>query len=108
MIQMIERLTGISQEAIHPVMGLAGAIASTATLWIANTVEGISPEAQGWAQLGGTIGLITFLIYACRTLWNALQDSRTAAAALEKEIRTEWKQQNEALMSVLRKLDPDA
>jgi hypothetical protein len=147
MTHFLVKLTGISAEALPPVLGFAGASMSTLAVWIASTSNQITPEAQGWVQLGGTIGLITFLLYACRTLWAALQNARDATtsaqlaateaatgaaravaealresearqaieraafikaqAALEREIRGDWKSQNEALIAVLNRLDPD-
>ena len=144
---MLTRITGISSEGIQPVLGFLGASLSATAIWLADASQTLTPEAQGWVQLGGTIGLITFLVYACRTLWMALQDARTATTnalaaatatataaaeavahavetaearmaaeraafiaakeALEREIRTDWKKQNDELIQVLRKLDPD-
>lgn len=147
MIHLFAKLTGIPEDFSPSALGFIGAAISTASLYIADAAAGtLQPEAQGWVQLGGTIGLITFLVYACRTLWMALQDARNATAAaqtaatkaatdaaaatqaavqaaeirmaaeraafisakdaLEKEIRTDWKQQNDKLMAVLNRIDP--
>jgi hypothetical protein len=147
MIHHFARLTGIPEDFAPSALGFVGASVSTATIYLADAASGVAdPEVQGWVQLGGTIGLITFLVYACRTLWMALQDARNATTlaqaaavdaaskaaravaeavqaaevrmaeersafiaakeALEKEIRTDWKQQNDALMKVLNRIDP--
>lgn len=147
MTHFFAKITGIPEDFVPSALGFIGATLSTVTLYVADAAAGVlQPEAQGWVQLGGTIGLVTFLTYACRTLWMALQDARDATAlaqaqatsaathaaetialavqaaetrmaveraafiatkdALEKEIRTDWKQQNEALMKALDRLDP--
>lgn len=147
MTHFFAKLTGIPEDFVPSALGFIGATFSTVTLYIADAAaDSLKPEAQGWIQLGGTIGLITFLTYACRTLWMALQDARNATAlaqaaattaatnaadavakavqaseirmaaeraafisakdALEKEIRTDWKNQNDALMKALDRLDP--
>ena len=147
MLHYLAKITGIPEDFIPSALGFVGATISTAALYLADATRGVlDPEAQGWIQLGGTIGLVTFLTYACRTLWMALQDARNHAAeaqaqasalashaaevvagavqaaesrmaveraafisakdALEKEIRTDWKQQNDALIKVLDRLDP--
>jgi hypothetical protein len=111
---------------IHaPVLGFVAAAFSTGSLWISQLAD-----APGWLELGGTLGLIGGLSYGCVTLWQALQDQRkeshaereaaadraaaerrefiAAKDALELEIRSDWKNQNAKLISVLEKLDPDS
>lgn len=56
---------------IESVAGFATAGASTAVLRIAQTV---TPAAEPWLQLGGTVGLIGGLSYGCITLWKSNQE----------------------------------
>ena len=123
----------------EPILGFFGAIVSTISLQLAQSMP-LPEPAHSWVQLGGTVGLIGFLSYACVTLWKTLQATRSettlavqqaaerAAEAvraaedrmaleraafvkskdeLEKEIRTDWKNQNDQLINVLNRLDPD-
>jgi len=110
---------------IHsPVIGFVAAGFSSASIWIAQL-----PGSPGWLEMGGTLGLIGGLSFACITMWKALQDHRhesraereadaaradrerrefiAAKDALELEIRSDWKAQNAKLISVLERLDPD-
>jgi len=98
----------IFPDAFHPIIGSIGAAFCGAVIWIADAAKDVPPEAQGWIQLGGTIGLICCLSYACKTLWSELQTSRKETASLNQLMRDDWKQQNEKLISALDKLDPDS
>lgn len=103
-------------DPLQPVLGYLTAAASAAVLWVGQIVDNL-PISKGWLELGGTIGLVTGLSYGCVTLWKALQNQRVemnqerrefiaAKDNLEKEIRTDWKQQNEKLIAVLERLEP--
>ncbi len=89
---------------IHPIIGFGSAGVSTLGLWLAQTA---SPSIEQWVQGGGTVGLIGGLSYGCVTLWKANQKSMADIAELNKEIRTDWKNQNERLINVLERLDSD-
>lgn len=93
-------------DALSSVLGFIAAGVSTAVIWIAQAVEAV--PARGMMELGGTIGLIGSLSYACITLWKEIQNQRRAMDELNREIRGDWKTQNEKLISVLDKLDPDS
>lgn len=103
----------------HPLLGYLGAGVSTAVYWVAQTVDAIPPPARGWMEVGGTFGLIGGLTYGCVTLWKELQRVRSDANAqldasrkeiseLNREIRGDWKTQNDKLITVLEKLDKDS
>ena len=103
---------------LAPVFGFLGAGISTLALWLADVAAGVSPVSKGWIELGGTLGLIGCLSYACLTLWKSLDRQRKEAteerdkhhleiAKLNLEIRTEKREQNDKLIEVLNKLDPD-
>ena len=103
---------------INPLVGFVTAGLSTATIWLAETVSQVSPVSKGWIEIGGTVGLIGGLSYGCVTLWKEIQrmnqdarDEREAhreeVAALNEEIRREKRDQNDKLIEVLNKLDPD-
>lgn len=94
-------------DPLHPLLGVIGAGVSGSAIWLADTAEHLPPQAQGWIQLGGTIGLISCLAYACKTLWSELQMSRKAADDLNRQMRDDWKEQNQKLINVLEKLDTD-
>lgn len=105
-------------DAFQPVLGFLSATVATTVLYVAQAVDQIPPQARGWMEMGGTLGLIGGLSYGCVTLWKEVQSCRREMAAeragfiaakdsLEKEIRTEWKAQNEKLISVLDRLDSD-
>lgn len=98
----------IFPDATQPLLGFLGATVSGAAIWVAQAAQQVPPEAQGWIQLGGTIGLIGCLSYACKTLWTELQTSRKESADLNKTMRDDWKYQQDKLISVLEKLDKDA
>ena len=102
----------------NPLLGFVTAGASTATIWLAETVSQVAPVSQSWIEVGGTIGLIGGLSYGCITLWKEIQrmsadarDEREAhraeIAALNAEIREEKRSQNDKLIEVLNRLDPD-
>jgi hypothetical protein len=103
---------------VNPLLGFVTAGLSTATIWLAETVSHVSPVSKGWIEIGGTVGLIGGLSYGCVTLWKEIQrmnkdarDEREAhraeVAALNAEIREEKRIQNDKLIEVLNKLDPD-
>ena len=106
----------------NPILGFLGAAVSTGSLWLAQateSIESIAPATRGWMEVGGTVGLIGGLSFGCVTLWSELKRVRTDAATkdekaqdkmdkLNEEIRTDWKQQNDKLIAVLEKLDPNA
>lgn len=103
---------------VNPLLGFVTAGVSTATLWMADIVAEVSPVSKGWIEVGGTIGLIGGLAYGCVTLWKEIQKMndyareereahREEVAALNAEIRNEKKAQNDKLIEVLNKLDPD-
>lgn len=94
-------------QLLQPTLGFTGACLSTGFLWLAEVPELVTPQASGWVQLGGTIGLITCLSYAVVTLWKELQLLRQKNEDLSKEIRDDWKAQNTKLVDVLNKLDPE-
>jgi hypothetical protein len=102
----------------NPLVGFVTAGISTATIWFAETVSQVSPVSKGWIEIGGTVGLVCGLSYGCVTLWNEIQrmnaDARAEreahreeVAALNAEIREEKRSQNDKLIEVLNKLDPD-
>ncbi len=61
---------------------------------------------KGWIEVGGTIGLIVGLSYGCTTLWKEVQKQKQEIAHLNKEVREDWKKQNDRLISALDKIDP--
>ena len=95
-------------DAFSSVLGFLGAGASTLILYIAQAADNVPPQARGWMELGGTLGLIGFLSYACVTLWKELQTQRREHSSLNEQIRDDWKKQNEKLITVLEKLDTDS
>lgn len=99
-------------DPLQPILGYILAAASSGVMWLAEAVPAHAP----WLQVGGTAGLIGGLSYGCITLWKSLQEQRrefTAERAafikakddLEKEIRDDWKEQNNKLITVLNKID---
>jgi hypothetical protein len=98
----------LPHDAFSSVVGFIGAGLSTAVLYLAQAVDAVPPQARGWMELGGTLGLIGGLSYACVTLWKEIQNQRRSMDDLNKEIRGDWKTQNEKLIAVLDKLDPDS
>lgn len=99
-------------DPLQPILGYVLAGASTGAIWLANNIAEPSP----WLQIGGTAGLIGGLSYGCVTLWKSLQDQRREFTAerqafikakdeLEREIRDDWKEQNDKLITVLQRLD---
>lgn len=91
-------------ELAQPAIGFLGAAAS---LTVAQISEAIPPQARGWVEGGAYVALVGFLAYGCITLWRRLNDRDKEIAELNKEIRADWKTQNDKLISVLEKLDPD-
>lgn len=81
--------------------------ASTACFIVAQISEAIPPAARGWVEGGAYAGFVAFLVYAVWTLWKRLNDRDKEIAELNKEIRSDWKTQNDKLIQVLEKLDPD-
>jgi len=65
----------------------------------------IPEPAKGWIETGGTAGLIGGLAFGCITLWKANQVQKKEMAELNKEIRSDWKTQNDRLIATLEKLD---
>jgi hypothetical protein len=103
---------------VNPLVGFVTAGISTATIWLAEIGSEVSPVSKGWIEVGGTIGLIGGLSYGCVTLWKEIQRMnkdareereahREEVAALNAEIRNEKRDQNDKLIEVLNKLDPD-
>ena len=95
------------QELAQPFIGFVGAAASLGTAKLAQISEAIPPHARGWVEGGAYVALVAFLAYGCVTLWKRLNDRDKEIAELNKEIRADWKTQNEKLITVLQKLDPD-
>jgi hypothetical protein len=91
-------------ELSQPAFGFVGA---TGSLIIAQISEAIPPAARGWVEGGAYVGFVAFLVYACYTLWKRLNDRDKEIAELNKEIRSDWKTQNDRLINVLDKLDKD-
>lgn len=103
---------------LAPVIGFLWAGISTLALWLADAMSEVSPISKGWIELGGTLGLIGGLAYGCITLWKELQTQKREAredreahhkeiANLNLEIRTEKREQNDKLIEVLNRLDPE-
>jgi len=101
-----------SIDPFQPVIGYTVAATSSGVMWLAETL----PNQAPWLQVGGTAGLIAGLSYGCVTLWRSLQEQRReftseraafikAKEELEKEIRNDWKGQNDKLIAVLQKID---
>ena len=99
----------------QPLLSGVGAFCSTALIWLADSVPNVTP---GIVELGGTIGLIGFLSYGCVTLWKDNQQKQVDGVAerdrhrkemteLHAQIWGETRRQNEELIAVLKKLDPD-
>lgn len=91
----------------QPLLGFVGAAISFGAAKLAQISEAIPPHARGWVEGGAYVGFVGFLTYACYTLWKRLNDRDREIAELNREMRTDWKQQNDKLISVLEKLDPD-
>jgi hypothetical protein len=89
-----------------PILGFSTAGFSTAALWLAQTADQVVPGVKGWIEVGGTIGLIVGLSYGCTTLWKEVQKQKQEIAHLNKEVREDWKKQNDRLISALDKIDP--
>ncbi len=91
-------------ELTQPAIGFFGAAGS---LTIAQISDAIPPQARGWVEGGAYVALVAFLAYGCITLWKRLNERDKDIAELNREIRSDWKTQNDKLISVLEKLDPD-
>jgi hypothetical protein len=102
----------------EPILGFLGGFFSAGLLWIADVAPQSLPVPEGVIQLGGTVGLIGFLSYGCVTLWKQLQIEKNESAKererhqdqisnLHNEILGETRRQNNELIAVLKKLDPD-
>lgn len=91
----------------HTVLGFVGAATSSLAFWIAQTSDALAPATRGVIETGGTIGFIIGLSYGCITLWKEVQTQRSEMAELNKEIRTDWKTQNEKLIVVLERMESD-
>ena len=90
---------------IEPILGFTCATVSTFALWLAQTEASIPEPAKKWIETGGTVGLIGGLSFGCVTLWNANQAQKKEMAELNKEIRSDWKTQNERLIATLERLE---
>lgn len=91
----------------QPMYGAAVALASGIGFKLAQTVDVIPEPVRAWGEFGGTLGFIGGLLYGLVTLWKALQDSKKEIADLNKQIRDDWKTQNDKLIAVLERLDHD-
>lgn len=91
----------------HPVLGFAIGGISSLGIWLAQTASAIPPEARSFVEAGGTIGTIGGLAFGCVTLWKEVQTQRREMAELNKEIRTDWKTQNEKLIVVLERMESE-
>lgn len=97
-------------DAIAPVLGYLGAAISGGTLWLVNQLPmaQIAGDAvKTYMEGGAYVALVGCLIYGNAALWRRLNKRDEDIAELNKEIRTDWKTQNDKLISVLEKLDPD-
>ena len=65
----------------------------------------IPEPTKGWIETGGTVGLIGGLSFGCVTLWKANQAQKKEMAELNREIRSDWKAQNDRLIATLEKLE---
>lgn len=93
-------------DATQTVFGFCTAGVSSLALWIAQT--GVMPgDTRTVVETGGTIGFIVGLSYGCITLWKEVQTQRREMAELNKEIRTDWKTQNEKLIVVLERMESE-
>ena len=90
---------------IEPILGFTCATVSTFALWLAQTEMAIPEPAKKWIETGGTVGLISGLSFGCVTLWKANQAQKKEMAELNKEIRSDWKAQNDRLIATLEKLE---
>lgn len=88
----------------QPAIGFLGAAGS---LTLAQISEAIPPQARGWVEGGAYVALVAFLAYGCVTLWKRLNERDKDIAELNREIRQDWKTQNDRLIQVLEKLDKD-
>lgn len=104
MLSRLPNAMHVPADAVHPVIGFVGAAISAATIRLAQVLPN---EVQGWFEGGAYIGLVCFLIYAVTTMWRRLKEKDKESAELQKEIRDDWKKQNEKLIKVLNRLDPD-
>jgi hypothetical protein len=90
---------------LEPILGFTCATVSTFALWLAQSEIVIPEPAKTWIETGGTAGLIGGLSFGCITLWKANQAQKKEMAELNKEIRSDWKTQNDRLIATLEKLD---
>ena len=88
------------------IIGFVGAGVSSISFWLAQT-DNLAPATRGVIETGGTIGFIIGLSYGCVTLWKEVQTQRREMAELNKEIRTDWKSQNEKLIVVLERMEKE-
>lgn len=100
---------------MQPIIGFTAATLSATALWLAESIPSIPPETRGWVEVGGTIGLIGGLSFACSKLWSEIQkmrdEQRTEREAhrleiseLNEEIRIERRDQNNALIEALNQI----
>lgn len=93
-------------DACGPILGFLFASLSAGALKLAQSVPPTA-DLRNIMEGGAYIGLVTGLSYAVITLWKRLNKRDEDIAALNKEIRDDWKTQNDKLINVLEKLDPE-
>ena len=91
-------------ELLQPALGFLGMIIS---LIVAQVSSAIPEAARGWVEGGAYVALVGFLAYTSWTFWKRLNDRDKEIADLNREIRDDWKEQNEKLITVLEKLDKE-
>jgi hypothetical protein len=89
-------------ELLQPALGFLGMLLS---FIVAQVSEAIPEAARGWVEGGAYVALVGFLAYTSWTFWKRLNDRDQEIADLNREIRDDWKEQNEKLITVLDKLD---
>jgi putative Mn2+ efflux pump MntP len=98
----------IPPDSIAPVWGFITAAASGLGLYLAQVAGDAIPTAiRAWLEGGFSIAFVIALIYGIVTLWRRLAERDTHIADLNREIRTDWKSQNEKLILVLERLERD-
>lgn len=101
---MPHRIFQLDMSILKPAVGFFCASASAI---VAQISDNIPPEARGWVEGGAYVTLVASLGYAVWTMWKKLNQRDIEIAALNLEIRTEQKQQNERLIQALNRFDPD-
>lgn len=92
-------------ELAQPALGFIGMVLS---FIVAQVSSAIPEAARGWVEGGAYVALVGFLAYTSWTFWKRLNDRDKEIADLNREIRDDWKEQNDRLINVLDKLDPDS